>query len=465
MKAAKWNENSQKYEEYEPADIDAEEAVIGSCLIDPRIPPLVLQILSPDDFYRDKNIWLFAAIKHCFENGEEVNEITVGNRIKQQGLVEALGGIEYISYLIERTPTSVHAESYANVVRRCSQQRRLAIITSKLSDMALEGRYDPEEVVSTGIEKLLKENTDNQNQGPRPYIDLAQDYEDDFYNWIEGGFQPQGIKTGFQKLDTVLNGLRPGNLIVVAGRPSMGKTAFLLRLARNAAFKGNPPLFFSLEMEHRELIHRLVFAETRLDEQKVRGTHSEEERQELRQVYQEFYSLPMWIDDSPTITTKEAKTRTLSLMAKEDVKLVLFDHIALAGDSGYHTQNERVGAISQGLKQIARTCNVPVVAASQLSRDVAKVRSDHRPWLEDLRDSGELEQNADVVLGLYRPEYYFPKAKDGGQPPWRHFLEVEVLKQRQGKANPRGHFSTGLYYDASTGYMTDWLTDFPTIDV
>lgn len=451
-----------------PCDIDAEEWVIGSVLLEPKeAVAQVLEIVSPQDFYRDKNQWVMEAVQRLFELNEPINLATVVEALKKNGKIDPVGGPQYLSSLLENTPTSVYAESYAQVVKKYSRQRDIIQASEAIKQMASDGN-EPDDVVSEGLEKFLSIKGE-QRTGPQLYGDLALNYYDEFCKWVDGGFQPQGVLTGFRNLDRVLNGLRPGNLIIVAARPSMGKTNLMLQISKNCARNSKTPLFFSLEMSHKELIHRLVFAEARVNEQDVRGqgdlfTNASEN---LKNVYGELMGLDMWIDDSPSIKTKEAQARMMSLMARQDVNIMFFDHVSLAGDV-LKGENEvqRIGTIIKGLKAISRICNVPVVVASQLSREVSKNRSDHKPWLEDLRSSGELEQNADVVLGLYRPEYYFPaRDKDGNTKPWANFLEVEVLKQRQGKANPRGHFSTGIYYDTSTGYMKDWRGQFPEVEI
>jgi len=449
-----------------PHDFEAEEWATGSVLLGSNeTAARVLEIASPRDFYRDKNRFVMEAVQRLLGANEPVNPMTVAEALRKDGRIDAVGGMAYLSFLLENTPTSAHAEDYARAVRKHSRQRDIIDASEAIRSMASDGG-EPDDVVSEGLERLLAIR-EERGTGPRLYGDLALDYYDEFCRWVDSGFQPQGVLTGFRNLDRVLNGLRPGNLIIVAGRPSMGKTQLLLQMSRNCARNGNPPLFFSLEMSHRELIHRLVFAEARVSEQEVRGRGDPfGEAERLKDIYRELMELDMWIDDSPSVKTTEAQRRMVSLMAREDVDVMFFDHVSLAGDV-LRNENEvqRLGAITKGLKAISRICNVPVVVASQLSREVSKSRSDHRPWLEDLRSSGELEQNADVVLGLYRPEYYFPaKDKDGNTKPWVNFLEIEVLKQRQGKANPRGHFSTGLYYDASTGYMADWSGEFPEVD-
>ena len=242
-----------------------------------------------------------------------------------------------------------------------------------------------------------------------------------------------------------------------------------LQIAQRCAERGDTPAFFSLEMGKHDLLHRLVFAEARVNEQKLRRGNDEEKETAanvLKDKFSELMALPMWFDDTASINTQTAQLEMVQLLAKENISIMFFDHISLAGDttkSGNEVQ--RIGEIMRGLKRIAKVCNIPIVIASQMSREVSKSRTDHRPRLEDLRSSGDLEQDADVVLGLYRHEYYFPKGVKGYKQDCENFLEILVLKQRMGAGNPRGGLSTGIFYDVKTGQMGDWYGEFPSKEV
>ena len=450
-----------------PFSLEAEEATLGAMLIDDGALGKVFAILDDQDFYRDKNRWVAETMKQLSLKNEGVNQITVAQELGRQGKLEALGGSAYLASLLANCPTSLHAEYYAKIVKRCSQQRNLIVAARTIEQMGYDG-VEPDEANSEALKLILALKQEGAESRMQRLGDFALDYYQEFTEWIEGGFQPQGVLTGFKDLDHILGGLKAGQVCIIAGRPSMGKSQLCLQMAQRCAERGDKSVFFSLEMGKRDLLHRLVFARAKVDEQRLR--RHEEERGDaaeiLKDIFGELMALPMWFDDTASLNTQTAQLRMLQLLARDDIRIMFFDHVSLAGNtvkSGNEVQ--RIGEIMRGLKAIAKICNVPVVVASQLSREVSKTRAGHRPRLEDLRGSGDLEQDADVVLGLYRHEYYFPEGVKGYKKDCTNFLEILILKQRMGAGNPRGGLSTGIYYDVKSGFMGDWFGNFPAKEV
>jgi len=451
-----------------PFSLEAEEATLGAMLLDDVAPARVFEIVSEKDFYRDKNCWVAGTIRQLQLRDEAINTITVAHELERGGRLEVLGGSAYLTNLLASCPTPMHAEYYAHIVKRCSQQRELIAAANAIAEMGYNG-IEPSEANAKALRMILELKQESTRDRMQRFGDFALDYYPEFTEWIEGGFKPQGVLTGFKDLDQILGGLKPGRLCIIAGRPGMGKSQMCLQIAQRCAERGDTPAFFSLEMGKHDLLHRLVFAEARVNEQKLRRGNDEEKETAanvLKDKFSELMALPMWFDDTASINTQTAQLEMVQLLAKENISIMFFDHISLAGDttkSGNEVQ--RIGEIMRGLKRIAKVCNIPIVIASQMSREVSKSRTDHRPRLEDLRSSGDLEQDADVVLGLYRHEYYFPKGVKGYKQDCENFLEILVLKQRMGAGNPRGGLSTGIFYDVKTGQMGDWYGEFPSKEV
>lgn len=453
-----------------PHNLDAEEAVIGAVLLDSESFKRVSDLI-PSQFFRDKNQWVWQAVLAVAKKGEGINQVTVAHELSQSDRLEAIGGTAYLSNCIMDTPTSLHSEYYAGIIKKCADQRALIELGDTISDMGYS--MDPEVATSEALEKLLALQGKTITQELELIGDYALSHYDEFTNWIDGGYQPTGVQTGFRDLDRIIGGLKPGKLYYVCARPSIGKSTFLKNIAKNIGKRGIGSAFFSLEESKDDVYESLVFAEARVNAQRISSGGTLESARELKNSsdrlkdkYSELMNLPIWIDDSASLKVQKAQSKLLRILAREDIKVMFFDHLGLAGDetkSGNEVQ--RIGRISKGLKAIPKICNVAVVAACQLSRDVSKNRSNHRPWLEDMRWAGELEQDVDVALGLYRDEYYHPEGTNEYQHERKNFMEISVLKQRRGMANPRGGVGTGIFHEVETGFMGDWSKEFPMTEL
>ena len=444
-----------------PMALDAEESILGSILIDSTVVNEVVNIVTEDDFYRDKNQWIMAAVRRLHAKGEPCHQVSVARELGSR--LSDIGGSDYLSYLVQNVASSVHAAHYSHMVKKMSRKRDIISAMDGFSAMAYE-TDDPDEVLAGAMQKILEMKQEKAG-GLTLIGDYALDYKSEFDTWLDSGCQATGVLTGFTDLDRILNGLKGGQVISVFGRPSMGKSIVLLRMAKNCAARGDTPALFSLEMSKRELLHRLIFSEARVNEEIIRtsGFDSLGIRERVDEKYSQIMELPMWIDDSPSVKTQSAQAKMINIMARTDIKIMFFDHMTLSGNTvkgGNEVQ--RIGDIMRGLKAIAKICNIPVVVAIQLGRDVSKTRTNHRPMLEDGRGSGDIEQDSDVVLGLYRDEYYHPYGTSDYKSEHRNHLEVSVLKQRMGKANPRGGMITGLFYEGHTGYIGDWAGNMPS---
>jgi len=431
-------------EKLPPHDIEAEEAVIGSLLIDPEAILKVATFLKAEDFFDETNQAIYQACLSLYQRNEVINQITVAHELMRQNRLEQIGGAAYLSHLISIMPTSLHAEHYAKVVRRCADSRRLIVLGGQLAAAGYEEK-PLGEAIPEAVSSFLSLQHDSKEEGLVSLASIANKHIGEVTDWLESEHRLRGYSTGFKHLDRVINGLEKGKLYLIAGRPSMGKTQLCINIARALAKNGLKVAIFSLEQNKRAILERIVLSEAKLDRYQLRQSEEiSEEREKFWAAWGDLEKLPVWIDDTTAIKTEDAITRLLFLQSIEGVDCMMFDYIGLAGNKD---TNEvlRIGRIVKDLRAIARLANIPVIAVSQLSR-APETRQEKKPGLADLRSSGELEQVADVVVGLYREEFY---KKDTDK---RNILEAIILKNRDG---PRGFAE--LYYEANTGFMADGI--------
>ena len=429
-----------------PHNPDAEKAVLGSILIDSE---MIHQVDIPvAAFFIPENQYIFDAVVAL--KGSGISQITVAHELAKRGKLDDIGGIAYLSHLVANTPTSLHAPYYAQIVRECYENRCLINAASQLQDAAGAGG-DPRANVSAAIKNLLSIHGNSGHSGLTPMSDVVNANIEATSNWIGATkYEIEGLSTGFKDLDVRINGLEKGKLYIMAARPSMGKTMLALNMAKAIAKSGRHVAFFSLEQNKRAVLERMVFSEAKLNRYKVRRSDEFSDREKFWEAWAEVEKLPIMICDTSFLTTDQALSEVMIKQSIGDIDVVFFDYIGEAGDKET-SEVRRIGNIVKNLRALGRLCNVPVVAVSQLSRapehrpvDKGAGVQGRRPGLSDLRDSGELEQVADVVIGLYRDEYYntatmTPKV-----------LECIVLKNRDG---PRG--TVELYYNSETGFMAD----------
>jgi len=422
-----------------PHDLDAEQAVLGSCLIDDDAVWKVRH-LAPGDFYRDRHAHIWQAITALADRMEVLNQISVAYELSHAGRLEVCGGSDYLGRLVAEVPTSAHVDHYAQIVRECAQRRALISLAGRLAQDAYEGvaLSDVQAKYITALSAM-----EARLGGLRPLSAILDFHEATIRDWLIGQNDGTGVPTGFVDVDDTLGLLQPGSLAVVAARPSMGKTQFVLNVAAHVAKECGPVAFFSLEMDELSLGKRILCAKAGInsfDVRKRKHLYSDEEAR-LDAAFREARTFGWWIDDTPGLDTGGIRSRVTRFMAEhKPPRLLIVDYQDLLGDAD-DDEVRRRGAICKALRLIGRHHQLPVMLVAQLNRDVEK-RSDKRPMLSDLRGSGEIEQVIDYCLFLYRASYYSESANPTD-------LEVLIAKNRIGGRTG----SVKLYYDIGVGRM------------
>jgi len=430
-----------------PYNTEAEEAILGSLLIDPDAIIKVASFLAPEDFYREKNGWIYEAISDLHERREPADFVTLCDELERRGQLEEVGGASYITSLINTVPTAVHVEHYAHIVERCAILRRLIGAAGKIAAVAYEGAGDVEEVMDRAEQILFEVSQRRLAHAPLPIKEVLGEYYDRIEYLHQHRGEVIGVPTGFADLDKLLGGLQPSDLIIVAGRPGMGKTSLAHSILQNAAIKrGAHIALFSLEMSAEQVVQRLIASETGIDSQRLRvGDVGEDEWPKIAEAAGRLAEMVVYIDDAPSISPMELRAKARRLHAEHGLDLVLIDYLQLMrGDGRAENRVQEISNISRALKALARELMVPVVAVSQLSRAVES-RQNRRPILSDLRESGSIEQDADIVLFIYRDEMYYDEES------WRMAFrdkpypegtaEIIVGKHRSG---PTGRINLGF---------------------
>ena len=421
-----------------PHDLDAEEAVLGSIIIDPEAIFKVVTMLKAEDFYREKNRWTYECCLSLYERKEAINQITVAHELSRQQQLEAAGGAAYLSHLVSQVPTSVHVEYYSNIVHRLSMMRRLISASSQIAAIGYEAPPDADDALdrAEGIIFRLRHG-----QSRRDFVHISEVldryFEESSLAPEKEGFLPH-IPTGFYDLDNILVGLQRSDMIVLAARPSIGKTSLALNIARNAALNNNARVaLFSLEMSKMELAYRFLSCESGIDSQNIRLDHlNERQREDIMETMGRLSEAPIYIDDSPFLRDTDMRGKARRLHSEKGIDLIVVDYIQLMRSSRF-TDNrvQEMSDISHSIKELARELDVPVLAVSQLSRAV-ETRHPHIPMLSDLRESGSIEQDADIVMFIYREDIYFTEedwnSKFPDKPYPKGIAEVIVAKHRNG---------------------------------
>lgn len=422
-----------------PQSLEAEQSVLGALLIDKEAVMTVSNLLSPEDFYADKHQQIYAATLAIFGRGEPVDLITVQAELQAQALMEAVGGLTYLTSLINQVPTTANVQQYALIVEQKATLRRLQGVARKIVDAC----YQAEDIDATLMEAERSVFAVTQRRAARGYIHI-RDALVTAYGHLEFLFTAKGkttgVSTGFRDLDLMTSGLQPSDLIIVAARPSVGKTAFTLNVARNAAVMGGAKVaFFSLEMSAEQLALRLLAAEATVDGHRLRtGQLQDQDWQRLGTGLATLSDANIFIDDTPNCPLTEIRSKSRRIAQEHGLDLIVVDYLQLMSmpprPGQQSNRQQEISEISRSLKTLARELKVPVVALSQLSRSVEQ-RQDKRPMLSDLRESGAIEQDADLVAFLYRDDYYDPESEK------KNMVEVIVAKHRNG---PVG--SVDLYF-------------------
>jgi len=413
-----------------PQNIEAEQAVLGAMLISKEAIAESAQILNPQDFYREAHRIVFEAMLDLSNRNQAVDNLTVIEQLNKTNQLEKVGGIAFVTALANTVPTAANVVFYAKIVKEKALMRHLINTATAIAAMGYEGADDADSIMDKA-EKMILEIASNRKTGDfTPINQIVIDTFSKIENLYESKGGLTGLSTGFKDLDKLTAGLQPSDLILVAARPSMGKTAFTLNIASHVALKENKPVaFFSLEMSKEQLMQRMLCAEGLVESQRLRvGDLDEQDWQKLIAAADKFSKAPLYIDDTPGISIMELRSKARRLQQEKGLSLVLIDYLQLmqgrANKNGDNRQQE-ISEISRSLKSLARELNVPVIALSQLSRSVES-RQIKKPMLSDLRESGSLEQDADIVMFLYRDDYYNQDSEK------KDIAEIIIAKQRGG---------------------------------
>jgi replicative DNA helicase len=413
-----------------PYNLDAEQAVLGSMLLDRDTISQVEELLNANDFYRKPHGLIFTAIVDIMERGEPVDMITVIDELRNQGNLERIGGSSYIASLASSVPTASNAMYYSRIVEQKSVLRRLIEAGTKIATLGYETDSPVEELVDQS-EKLVF--TIAQQRVMTDFAD-TKNLVTEAYEKIDNLFHNKrlttGVRSGFEGIDQLTSGFQPSDLVIIAARPSVGKTSFCLNMAESVTLREKLPIaIFSLEMSKEQLIQRMICSQARVDAQKVRtGFLSNEDIERISNVIPDLYAAPLYIDDTPGITLLEIRIKARRLKMDKGLSLIIVDYLQLMS-SKKRSENrvQEISEMTRGLKNLARELHVPVIAVSQLSREVEK-RESKKPQLSDLRESGTIEQDADTVIMLYREDIYKKKAENGPT----GLVEAIIAKQRNG---------------------------------
>ncbi|MFZ5952727.1 MAG: replicative DNA helicase [Candidatus Rifleibacteriota bacterium] len=421
---------SEFFQKVPPHSLEAEQSLLGSMMLSDEAVVVALEIAEGEDFYQSAHKNIFQALVDLYKNQKPCDLITLQEELRSKEKLSEVGGVTYLSQLLNVVPTSRNAEHYARIVKEKSMLRRLISLSGDLSTSAYDPQSQAELLIDEAEKKILQLS---KFKVTKPYHRL-KDLVGPTFNYLEQLYankQPvTGVPSGFTKLDEMTAGFQKSDLIILAARPSMGKTAFCLNIAHYAAHQARVPvMLFSLEMSHTQLVTRLLCSEARIDGSKVRrGYLGDEDWGKLMLTAGHLQETPLLIDDTANASLLEIRSKARRAYAQDKIGMIIIDYLQLISWSGNEkpeSRQQEVSAISRSLKGLARELNIPVICLSQLSRAVES-RNDKRPMLSDLRESGAIEQDADVVMFLYRDHYYTKKEESRGKG------EVIIAKQRNG---------------------------------
>tara|TARA_B000000532_G_scaffold33847_1_gene23643 strand:- start:4287 stop:5654 length:1368 start_codon:yes stop_codon:yes gene_type:complete len=403
---------------------EAEKAVLGCMLINQESVSIAIQKLSSESFEK-KNSLIFKNMERLFNNNENIDYVSLGNELEKNNELELVGGYHYLTGLANNAPSAESVDYYANIVKEYEIKRRIIEVSQKINDEAYESKEDANNILDKAEQILFDISKDVQKGKFREIEPILHEVLDSWGNRKSGVLT--GVPSGFYDLDNLLSGFQNSDFIVLAGRPSMGKTALALNFSRNAALDHDIKIgFFSLEMSSKQLVERLITSESKIDSHLVRtGKLPKHEWKKLSNSANNLSESSLFIDDTADLNIMELRAKARQLKAEKDIDIIFIDYIQLLHAPNHESRQQEISYISRSLKALAKELNIPVVALSQLSRAVES-RTDHRPIMSDLRESGAIEQDADVVLFVYRKYVYSKNEEDEG------LGEIIVSKHRNG---------------------------------
>ncbi len=412
-----------------PHDIEAEQAVIGSMLTDKDAVMLAVEKLKSDSFYREDNKAIFEAMLNLYNKSEPIDLITVKDELDAMNLFDKVGGMEYLALLPAKVPTTANAQKYINIVEEKYMLRNLIKTANEIIDIGYSPTEDADDVINLAQKKIFDLVQNNGSTGFSPIKDVLIESISKLEELYNRKQHITGVATGFSELDYMTTGLHGSELILLAARPAMGKSAFALNIAANAAIKSNVPVaIFNLEMSKDQLVDRILSSEAMVDSNKIRtGKLEEGDWSSVASILGKLSEAQIYIDDTPGISVMEIRAKCRKLKLEKNIGLVVIDYLQLiqASNKKFGSREQEISEISRSLKILAKEINVPVIAISQLSR-APEQRPDHRPMLADLRESGAIEQDADIVMFLYRDDYYNEDSEK------KNIAEVILAKHRAG---------------------------------
>lgn len=413
-----------------PHSREAEESVIGALLLSVEAVNEVMDRVDPEDFYVPAHQAIFESMRELFDTNQAIDAVTVSEALRRRGELDKVGGIQYLTRLVDIVPSTSNVLYYAGIVEDHAKRRELIRAGSQVTEYAFNVDDDIINVLDRAEQAVLGVAEKRSSQTLLEIGPMFSNVLEHIEMLEQSGSETTGLATGFVDLDKKLAGLQPANLVVIAGRPAMGKSSLAMNIATNVAAAGEPVAIFSLEMSKEEIVQRILSSVGRVDSMKLRSGQLGALWQRVVDAAGRMYQAPIYIDDSPIVTITDIRAKCRRLKRKKGLSLVVVDYIQLMESSGTENRQQEIAQISRNLKNLARELEVPLVAMSQLNRSLES-REDKRPRLSDLRESGSIEQDADVVMFIYRHEYYHPEDQEE-----KGIAKVIVAKHRAGSTGP-----------------------------
>jgi len=413
-----------------PHSREAEESVIGAVLLSVDAANEVMDQVHPEDFYVPAHQAIYESMRELFDTNQAIDAVTVSEVLRRKGELEKVGGVQYLTRLVDIVPSTSNINYYASIVEEHAKRRELIRAGASVTDFAFNIDEEIASVLDRAEQAVLGVAERRSSQTLLEVGPMFNEVLEQIELLEQQGSDMTGLATGFVDLDKKLAGLQKSNLVVIAGRPAMGKSSLALNIATNAASTGEPVAVFSLEMSKEEIVQRILSSVGKVDSMKLRSGQLGPLWQRIVDAAGRMYKAPIYIDDSPVVTVTDIRAKCRRLKRKKGLSLVVVDYIQLMEANGMENRQQEIAQISRNLKNLARELEVPIIAMSQLNRSLES-REDKRPRLSDLRESGSIEQDADVVMFIYRHEYYHPEDQEK-----KGIAEVIVAKHRAGSTGP-----------------------------
>jgi replicative DNA helicase len=413
-----------------PHSREAEESVLGAVLLSEEAVNEVMDRIHPEDFYVPAHQAIFEAMRELFNSNDAIDAVTVSEELRRRGELEKVGGVQYLTRLVDIVPSTSNIVYYAGIVEEHAKRRELIRAGAAVTDFAFDIEDEIGSVVDRAEQVVLGVAEKRASQSLYEIGPMFNDILEQIERMEQHGSDMIGLATGYVDLDRQLSGLRPANLVVIAARPGMGKSSLALGIAINAALSDEPVAIFSLEMSKEELVQRILSSVAKVDSKKLQTGQLGDLWPRVVDAAGKMYRAPIYIDDSPVVTVTDIRAKCRRLKRKHGLSLIVVDYLQLMQGTARENRQQEISEITRNLKNLARELDVPIIAASQLNRSL-ETREDKRPRLSDLRESGAIEQDADIVMFIYRHEYYHPEDSEK-----RGIAEVNVAKHRSGPIGP-----------------------------